>query len=103
MTFAQYFWLRECVADLTDSVLSLLEYPAHINDPGLREAETILAEISRRIADGDHNLQELLSLRDRASHLEDAFLEEAKKYTSDSDNNYGYELDSSDNETSCAP
>ena len=100
MTFAQYFWLGECVADLTDSVLSLLEYPAHINDPGLREAETLLAEISRRIADGDHNLQELLSLRDRASHLQDAFLEEAKKYTSDSDTDY--ELDSSDNETSCA-
>ncbi len=100
MTFAQYFWLGECVADLTDSVLSLLEYPAHINDPGLREAETLLAEISRRIADGDHNLQELLSLRDRASHLQDAFLEEAKKYNSDSDTDY--ELDSSDNETSCA-
>jgi hypothetical protein len=44
-----------------------------------------LAEISRRVTDGDHNLQELLSLRDRASHLQDAFLEEAKKYTSDSD------------------
>ncbi len=100
MTFAQYFWLGKCVAELTDSVLSLLEYPAHINDRGLREAEKLLAEISRRIADGDHNLQELLSLRDRASHLQDAFLEEAKKYNSDSDTDY--ELDSSDNETSCA-
>ena len=100
MTFAQYFWLGECVAELTDSVLSLLEYPALINDRGLREAQKLLAEISRRVADGDHNLQELLSLRDRASHLQDAFLEEAKKYNSDSDTDY--ELDSSDNETSCA-
>ena len=33
------------------------------------------------------------SLRDRASNLHDAFLEEAKKYTSDSDNDYGYEVD----------
>ncbi len=51
MTFAQYFWLGECVADLTDSVLSLLEYPAHINDRGLREAQKLLAEISDFFSD----------------------------------------------------